>query len=59
VSWLDVVLSLGLASIWTGCFLRELRGRAILPLYDPQFTEALGPIADRARSGPGAAPEGY
>jgi len=25
---------------------RQLRGRAILPVHDPQFDEALGPIID-------------
>jgi len=46
VSWLDVVLPLALAAIWVGCFLWQMRGRAILPIYDPQFTEALGPIVE-------------
>ena len=47
VSWLDIVLPLSLGAIWIGCFLRQLRGRAILPLYDPQFTEALGRMVER------------
>jgi hypothetical protein len=47
VSWLDVVLSLSMTAIWIGCFLRQLRGRAILPLYDPQFKEALGPMIEQ------------
>jgi len=47
VSWLDVVLPLSMAAIWIGCFLRQLRGRAILPLYDPQFKEALGPMIEQ------------
>jgi hypothetical protein len=51
VSWLDVVLPLTLGSIWLGCFVRQLRGRAILPLHDPEFDEALGRIIER-----GAAP---
>lgn len=46
VSWMDVWLPLSLTAIWIGCFLRQLRGRAILPLYDPQFTEALGPMVE-------------
>jgi hypothetical protein len=50
VSWLDVVLPQALAALWVGCFLRELRGRPILPLYDPQFSEALGPMAERQRT---------
>jgi hypothetical protein len=47
VSWMDVVLPLSLTAVWIGCFLRQLRGRAILPLYDPQFTEALGPMVEQ------------
>ncbi len=51
VSWLDVVLPLTLGSIWLGCFVWQLRGRAILPVHDPEFDETLGPIIER-----GAAP---
>jgi hypothetical protein len=47
VSWMDVVLPLSLGSIWIGCFVWQLRGRAILPLHDPQFDEALGRIIER------------
>ena len=47
ISWMDIVLPLSLGAIWIGCFLRQLRGRAILPLYDPQFTEALGRMVER------------
>jgi hypothetical protein len=47
VSWMDVVLPLTLGSIWLACFIWQLRGRAILPLHDPQFEEALGRIIER------------
>ena len=47
VSWLDVVLPATLFTIWLGCFVWQLRGRAILPLHDPQFDEALGRILER------------
>jgi hypothetical protein len=47
VSWLDVVLPLSLAALWLGCFFRQLRGRAILPVHDPEFGETLGPIIER------------
>ena len=47
VSWLDVVLPMTLGSIWLGCFVRQLRGRAILPVHDPEFDEALGRIIER------------
>jgi hypothetical protein len=55
VSWMDVVLPLTLTSIWLGCFVWQLRGRAILPVYDPQFEEALGPLIDRAGENPSTA----
>jgi hypothetical protein len=47
VSWMDVVLPLTVGAIWGGCFVYQLRGRAILPLHDPEFDEALGPIIER------------
>jgi hypothetical protein len=47
VSWLDVVLPLTLGSIWLGCFVWQLRGRAILPVHDPEFDETLGRIIER------------
>jgi len=55
VSWMDVVLPLTLFAIWLGCFMWQLRGRAILPVYDPQFEEALGPIIERIGEKPKAA----
>ena len=47
VSWLDIVLPLSLGAIWLGCFIWQLRGRAILPVHDPEFDEALGRIIER------------
>lgn len=47
ISWLDVLLPLTLVTIWLGAFTRQLRGRAILPVHDPEFDETLGPILDR------------
>ena len=47
VHWLDAVLPLTLGAIWTGCFVWQLRGRAILPVHDPEFDEALGRIIER------------
>jgi hypothetical protein len=38
-----------MALVWLGCFVWQLRGRAILPVHDPQFDEALGSIL---RKGP-------
>jgi hypothetical protein len=44
VSWMDVVFPLALFSLWVGLFLMQLRTRALLPVNDPQFEEALGPV---------------
>ncbi len=55
VSWMDVALPLTLTAIWLGCFMGQLRGRAILPVYDPQFEEALGDIIERIGEKPKAA----
>jgi hypothetical protein len=41
VHWLDAVVPLSLAALWLGFFVYQLRGRALLPLYDPEFREAL------------------
>jgi len=50
VSWMDVVLPLTLLSTWMGCFIWQLRGRAILPVHDPQFDETLGRLLERGRT---------
>jgi hypothetical protein len=42
VSWLDVALPFSLGAIWLGCFIWQLRGRAIVPVHDPQFREVAG-----------------
>jgi len=55
VSWLDVLLPVSLASIWLAAFVWQLRGRAILPVHDPEFDETLGPIVDRSGRQPGMA----
>jgi len=53
VSWLDVLLPLAMFTFWLACFVWQLRGRAILPIHDPEFDEALGRILQRAeRPGP-------
>lgn len=41
VHWLDIALPISLALIWLGYFVYQLRGRALLPLHDPEFREAL------------------
>jgi hypothetical protein len=55
ISWLDIVLPVSLSAFWLACFVWQLRGRAILPVYDPEFDEALGQIIERAGEQPGAA----
>jgi len=55
VSWLDVVLPVSLSAFWLGCFVWQLRGRAILPVFDPEFEETMGPIIQRAGEQPGTA----
>ena len=52
LSWLDVLLPVSLGCVWLGCFIWQLRGRPLLPLHDPQFHEALGPIIDRTQERP-------
>jgi hypothetical protein len=47
VSWMDVVLPLTIGALWTAAFVWQLRGRAILPVYDPEFDETLGRIIER------------
>ena len=47
ISWMDIVLPVALGGIWLGLFVRELRGRAILPVHDPEFDETLGEIIER------------
>jgi hypothetical protein len=52
ISWLDILLPASLFAIWLGCFVWQLRGRAILPVHDPEFDEALGRIIERAGERP-------
>ena len=52
LSWLDVLLPVSLGCVWLGCFIWQLRGRPLLPLHDPQFHEALGPIIDKPQERP-------
>ena len=54
VSWMDVTLPIALGGIWLTAFIWQLRGRAILPVHDPEFEETLGEIIER-RQQPGTA----
>jgi hypothetical protein len=49
------MLPFSLSAIWLGCFVWQLRGRAILPVHDPQFDEALGRLIERAGERPSTA----
>jgi hypothetical protein len=42
--WLDLLLPASLGLLWLGLFVYQLRGRALLPLHDPEFTEAVGHV---------------
>jgi hypothetical protein len=55
ISWLDVLLPASLGTFWLGCFVWQLRGRAIRPVFDPEFEETMGPIIQRAGEQPGTA----
>ena len=47
ISWMDAVLPLTIGALWLTVFVSQLRGRAILPVHDPEFDEALGRIIER------------
>lgn len=45
MSWMDIVIPMGLVAVWLGCFVQQLRVRPLLPYYDPQFAEAVPRLA--------------
>ena len=47
VSWMDAWIPLSMGAIWLAAFIYQLRGRAILPIHDPEFDETLGRIIER------------
>lgn len=47
VSWMDAWIPLSMGAIWCAAFVHQLRGRAILPIHDPEFDETLGRIIER------------
>jgi hypothetical protein len=47
VSWMDAWIPFSMGAIWTAAFIHQLRGRAILPVHDPEFDETLGRIIER------------
>jgi hypothetical protein len=44
VSWMDIVIPVTLFALFVGLYLQQLRQRPLLPVNDPQFEEALGPV---------------
>ena len=44
ISWQDILLPVSMFSLWVGCFIWQLRGRAILPVYDPEYDDTVGPL---------------
>jgi hypothetical protein len=47
ISWMDATLPVALGGLWLAAFVWQLRGRAILPVHDPEFDETLGEIIER------------
>lgn len=39
--WLDVVAPIGIGGMWMAAFMHQLRGRPLVPLYDPRLKEVL------------------
>jgi hypothetical protein len=44
VSWMDLVVPATLLVLWLGLYMQQLRQRPLLPVHDPHFEEALGPV---------------
>jgi hypothetical protein len=44
VSWMDIVIPVTLFALFVGLYMQQLRQRPLLPVNDPQFEEALGPV---------------
>jgi hypothetical protein len=41
VHWLDLMAPIGIGGVWTGLFVHNLHGRALVPLHDPRITAGL------------------
>jgi hypothetical protein len=52
VSWMDAWIPLSVGALWLAAFIYQLRGRAILPVHDPEFDETLGRIIERGAPRP-------
>ena len=42
LSWLDIVLTIGIGGIWMGAYFWQLSKRPLVPLYDPTYEEVVG-----------------
>jgi hypothetical protein len=41
IHWLDVAAPIGIGGIWVAAFVWQLKGKALLPIYDPRLEETL------------------
>jgi hypothetical protein len=41
VHWMDVVAPIGIGGIWVGSFIRQLKGRSLVPVHDSRVEEEL------------------
>jgi hypothetical protein len=46
--WLDIALPLGLGGLWVAVFARELRGRPLVPIGEPEIRELLDEASEAA-----------
>ncbi len=44
LQWLDVVAPIALGGLWTFFFVRNLKGRSLVPLHDPRFSVIVEPV---------------
>ncbi|MFQ5983183.1 MAG: hypothetical protein ACE5KS_07405, partial [Woeseiaceae bacterium] len=42
IHWMDLVAPIGLGGIWMWFFIRQLKGRSLVPLHDPRLQEVVG-----------------
>jgi hypothetical protein len=47
--WLDIAVPLGLGGLWVAAFARELRGRPLLPIGEPEIRDLLDEASEAAR----------
>ena len=42
LSWLDIMLTIGIGGLWMGAYFWQLSKRPLVPLYDPTYEEVVG-----------------